>query len=157
MAVLLRLASGIFSAPFWCLCQKISLSLFIVIKFLPHKSPEWSSLVSGPKAKSSPSEITNPTLFTISYQFLDQVHVQLNSECREHDLKVSIHINIRYEELIWAGKLQNYLRKPEGSWLQVFSGRFGRYHWLNGHEFEQALGVGDGQGSLACCSPWSHK
>ena len=25
---------------------------------------------------------------------------------------------------------------------------------LNGHEFEQALGVGDRQGSLACCSPW---
>ena len=25
---------------------------------------------------------------------------------------------------------------------------------LDGHEFEQALGVGDGQGSLACCSPW---
>ena len=30
-------------------------------------------------------------------------------------------------------------------------------HWLDGHEFEQALGVGDGQGSLACCSPWGHK
>ena len=28
---------------------------------------------------------------------------------------------------------------------------------LNGHEFEQALGVGDGQGSLACCSPRGHK
>ena len=28
------------------------------------------------------------------------------------------------------------------------------YHWLNGHEFEQALGVGDGQGS---CSPWGRK
>ena len=26
-------------------------------------------------------------------------------------------------------------------------------HQLDGHEFEQALGVGDGQGSLACCSP----
>ena len=25
------------------------------------------------------------------------------------------------------------------------------------NEFEQALGVGDGQGSLACCSPWRHK
>ena len=25
---------------------------------------------------------------------------------------------------------------------------------LNGHEFEQALGAGDGQGGLACCSPW---
>ena len=33
----------------------------------------------------------------------------------------------------------------------------GWHHRLNGHEFEQAPGVGDGQGSLACCSPWSHK
>ena len=30
----------------------------------------------------------------------------------------------------------------------------GWHHRLNGHEFEQALGVGDGQGSLACCSLW---
>ena len=28
------------------------------------------------------------------------------------------------------------------------------HHQLNGHEFEQALGAGDGQGSLSCCSPW---
>ena len=33
----------------------------------------------------------------------------------------------------------------------------GWHHQLNGHEFEQALGVGDGQGRLACCSPWGHK
>ena len=33
----------------------------------------------------------------------------------------------------------------------------GRHHRLNGHEFEQALGVGDGQGSLVCCSPWGRK
>ena len=33
----------------------------------------------------------------------------------------------------------------------------GWHHPLNGHEFEQALGVGDGQGSLACCRPWGHK
>ena len=31
------------------------------------------------------------------------------------------------------------------------------HHRLNGHEIEQALGVGDGQGSLACCSPWGHR
>ena len=30
-------------------------------------------------------------------------------------------------------------------------------HWLNGHEFEQALGYGEGQRSLARCSPWCHK
>ena len=28
------------------------------------------------------------------------------------------------------------------------------HHQLDGHEFEQALEVGDGQGSLVCCSPW---
>ena len=33
----------------------------------------------------------------------------------------------------------------------------GWHHWLNGREFEQALRDGDGQGSLACCSPWGHK
>ena len=33
----------------------------------------------------------------------------------------------------------------------------GWHHRLDIHEIEQALGVGDGQGSLACCSPWDHK
>ena len=33
----------------------------------------------------------------------------------------------------------------------------GWHHQLNGHEFEQAPGVGDGQASLVCCSPWGHK
>ena len=33
----------------------------------------------------------------------------------------------------------------------------GWHHWLNGHEFEQALGDGGGQGNLACCSPWGCK
>ena len=33
----------------------------------------------------------------------------------------------------------------------------GWHHRLNGHGFEQALGVGDGQGGLACCSLWGHK
>ena len=28
---------------------------------------------------------------------------------------------------------------------------------LDGHEFEKALGVGDGQGGLACCDSWGHK
>ena len=33
----------------------------------------------------------------------------------------------------------------------------GWHHRLNKHEFEQALVVGEGQGSLACCSPWGRK
>ena len=33
----------------------------------------------------------------------------------------------------------------------------GWHHWLDGHESEQALGTGDGQGGLVCWSPWSSK
>ena len=33
----------------------------------------------------------------------------------------------------------------------------GWHHRLDGHEFEQVPGIGDGQGSLACCSPWGCK
>ena len=47
-------------------------------------------------------------------------------------------------------------------WRQEEKGRtedemVGWHHQLDGHEFEQGLGVGDGQGSLECCSPWGHK
>ena len=53
-------------------------------------------------------------------------------------------------------------------WLPVFNWRqeekgttedemVGWHHRLDGHEFEQAVGVGDGQGSLVCCSPWGCK
>ena len=33
----------------------------------------------------------------------------------------------------------------------------GWHHQLDGHEFESILGVGNGQGSLACCGPWDRK
>ena len=49
------------------------------------------------------------------------------------------------------------LLRIESNHLWTISEMGGWHHWLNGHEFEQAPGVGDGQGSLACCSPWSCK
>ena len=33
----------------------------------------------------------------------------------------------------------------------------GQHHQHDGHEFEQVPGAGDGQGRVACCSPWGHK
>ena len=33
----------------------------------------------------------------------------------------------------------------------------GWHHRLDGHQFEQAQGVGDGQGSLVCCNPWGRR
>ena len=55
-------------------------------------------------------------------------------------------------------------KDPDGGkdWRQLEKGMtekeiLGWDHWLSCHEFEQAPGVGDGQGFLACCSPWGHK
>ena len=61
--------------------------------------------------------------------------------------------------------MKNWLRKdPDAGkdWRQEEKGTtenemVGWHHWLNGHEFEEALAVGDRQGSLACCSPWSRR
>ena len=48
------------------------------------------------------------------------------------------------------------------AWLQQYvncemGDMVGCHYQLDGHEFEQAPGVGDRQGSLACCGPWGHK
>ena len=68
--------------------------------------------------------------------------------------------------ILWPPVVKNWLtgKDPDArqDWRQEKKGTtedemVGWCHWLNGHEFEQALGVGDGQGSLACCGPWGHK
>ena len=68
--------------------------------------------------------------------------------------------------ILWSPDAKNWLtgKDPDAGkdWRQEEKGMtedemVGWHHWLKGHESEQALGDGDGQGSLACCSPWSHK
>ena len=68
--------------------------------------------------------------------------------------------------VLWPLDVKNWLtgKDPdaEKDWRQEEKGTMedemvGWHHRLNGHEFEQPLGVGDGQGSLACCSLWGHK
>ena len=68
--------------------------------------------------------------------------------------------------LLWPPDTKSLLieRDPDAGkdWRQEEKGTtedkmVGRHHWLDGHEFEQALGAGDAQGSLACYSPWGRK
>ena len=56
------------------------------------------------------------------------------------------------EKTLMLGKIEGRRRKGQQRDEMV-----GWHHCLDGHEFEQAPGVGDGQGILACCSPWGHK
>ena len=68
--------------------------------------------------------------------------------------------------ILWLPDVKNWLiwKDPDAGkdWRWEEKGTtedemVGWHHSLNGHEFEQALGVGDGQESLVCCSPWGHK
>ena len=68
--------------------------------------------------------------------------------------------------ILWPPDVKSWLiwKDPSAGkdWRQEGKGMtedemVGWHHWLDGHEFEQALWVGDGQGSLACCSPWGHR
>ena len=70
--------------------------------------------------------------------------------------------------ILWPPDVENWLigkdPEPEAGkdWRQEEKGTtedemVGWYHWLDGHESEQALGVGHGQGGLVCCSLWGHK
>ena len=67
---------------------------------------------------------------------------------------------------VWPPDVKNWLigKDPDAGkdWRQeeketAEDEMVGWHHWLDGYEFEQAPGVGDGQGSLASCSPWGHK
>ena len=53
------------------------------------------------------------------------------------------------EKTLMLGKIESRTRRGQQRDKMV-----GWHHGLNGHKFEQALGVGEGQGSLVCCSPW---
>ena len=55
------------------------------------------------------------------------------------------------EKILILGKIEGRRRREQQRMM------VGWHHRLNGHEFEQALGFGDGQESLACCSPWGRK
>ena len=68
--------------------------------------------------------------------------------------------------IIWPPDVKNWLiwKEPDArkDWRQEEKGMtesemVGWHHWLHRHEFEQALGVGDGLGSMACYSPWGCK
>ena len=68
--------------------------------------------------------------------------------------------------VLWSPDTKNWLigKDPDAGkdWRQEEKGMMedemvGWHHRLYGYEFEQAPGVGEGQGSLACCSQWCHK
>ena len=56
-----------------------------------------------------------------------------------------------FEKTLMVGKIEGRRRRGRQDEM------VGWHHRLNGHEFEQIQGDSEGQGSLACCSPWGGK
>ena len=81
-------------------------------------------------------------------------------------LKPIICTDAKAETLLWPPHAKSWLIGNDSDagrdWGQEEKGTTedemaGWHHWLDGPEFEWTLGVGDGQGGLACCNSWGHK
>ena len=94
--------------------------------------------------------------------WLLDMHSKETKTCLLKSCYKDIHSNI----ILWPPDTENRLIGKDSDtgkdWGQEEKGvteneMVGWHHWLNGYEFEQTLGDGEGQGSLACCSPWGRR
>ena len=101
--------------------------------------------------------------------------LRVPSAARRQNQSIQKEINTEYSEegLLLRLKLQYFghlLRRADSLKKTLMLGKIegrrkkggqdemvGLHHWLKGHELEQVMEDGDGQGSLAWCSPWSHR
>ena len=90
-------------SPFWCICQRLSLSFFSVIEFLPREVLSIWSLVPGPEAKSL--EITNLPSFTVSYHY-EACMPQLESPCAAAKIW-------GVTTKTWCSQINKYFKKEE--------------------------------------------
>ena len=125
------------------------------------------------------SSIGSPVLFWVCREgFPDEltcwfIRLVGNKVCELFELSKGILLNPELESwteaeapILWPPDSKNQPMGKETLMLGKTEGRrtrgqqdemVGWHHRLHGSEFEQTLGVGDGQGSLACCGPWGCK
>ena len=102
---------------------------------------------------------------TICSDFGAQENIPINPKGNQHWMFIARTDAEAEAPILWPPDAKNWLLRKDPyagkDWRQekrmTEDEMVGWHHWLYGHEFEQALGVGEGQGSLACCSPWSLK
>ena len=99
-------------------------------------------------------EISPEYSFFFFFQFCQKPEYSLKGLMLKLKLQYFGHLMRRTDSLektLILGKIEGGRRRGRQDEMVEW------YQRLYGHEFEQALGVGDGQGSLACCSPWGRK
>ena len=121
------------------------------------EKPGWHS--PRPLSVSSPESKFPHTGLGSSIQRLGAVRVDkgwapVHRSCvSEHT--VALHsLSFLALDLLALSKSLNVRQEEKGMTEDEMAGW---HHRLNGHEYEQAPEVGDGQGGLVCCSPWGHR
>ena len=124
-----------------------------------HKTPclrQVSSAYRGLSVSFLKSDLTQRFLFASTTRFLFRYYLITEMECWNESWNSNTFTT-------WCDELTHW--KRPWFWERLKAGGEGddrgRDDWtasrLDGHEFEQASGVGDGQGSLECLSPWGHQ
>ena len=130
--------------------------------FLPGESQGWVSLVGCHLCGRTESDMTE-----VTQQQQQQQHVpSVSSPCWFFQIELDFHNNLTFcfypsPRICHPSTLRDRRYHSSAPSPPVASYRFKEqvkpsqwHHQLNGHEFEHALGAGDGQGGLACCGPW---
>ena len=127
--------------------------VYVCVWFLPLPWPRWSYLLTPSLSPLGFSKFSqDPSQRELSFPKLLNSVVKV---CR-----------FRYWVILWPPEAKNWLiwKDPDAGkdWGQEEKGTTEDemvrwHHWLNGHGFGWTLGVGDGQGGLACCGSWGRK
>ena len=135
---------------------------------LPRTFPVWKLEVACP---GNPSSASKRGTGTVTYSTLHIILYKNTPACNWPHSEVTQTTAIQErmnspDWMLWPLDTKNWLngKDPDAGkdWRQEEKGATedemaGWHHWGDGHEFEYTLGVGDGQRSLACCSPWGWK
>ena len=144
-----------------CLHLKFSCNIFLSLKFLNWSI--WMTIhIAIKKAESrSIDAFWTVVLEKILESPLDCKKIQpVNPKWNQPWIFIE-RTNVEAEApILWPPDMKSQLigKDPDDGkdwrWEGKGMTEVGWHHQLNGHQFEQALGDGEGQGSLACCSPW---
>ena len=158
----MMLSSGILSSnseytvPIFCEWEVINMA----ISFKAKNSKFYTNNLSTPTALKWRSVVLEKTLKRPWDRKIKPVYSKGNQPC------IFIGRTDAEAPMLWPPDAKNWFigKNPNAGedWRQENKGRredemVGWHHQLNGHELDQAPGVGNDQGSLVCCSPWGRK
>ena len=151
--------------PVWLFCHSMDCSYQAPLSMEFSRQEHWSGLPSFSRGSS-----WHRDWFCIScFSYISRWMLYNWATWEAHTIQYTILIVLSAKAetpVLWPPHAKSWLigkvSEAGRDWVQEEKGTTedemaGWHHWLKGHEFEWTLGVGDGQGGLACCDSWGRK